>query len=114
MLNTSTFVNIVSRCGGIGQRDATRPVPRRPSRSASASPFMPKPHGIGCSRANSFWFFICSVHHVAARAVEFPVLIVFGVEGMDDVDAGQIFPRDAVDLVGLLLHPDGTVAGSWS
>ena len=48
--------------------------------------------------------FQLQIHHVAAGAVEFPVLIVFRAEGVDNVDAGQIFPRDAVDLVGLFLH----------
>ena len=54
---------------------------------------------------NRRWFFSCVLHHVAARVVEFFILIILGVEGVDHVDAGQVLARNAVDLIGQLLHP---------
>lgn len=45
-----------------------------------------------------------SLHHLRAWLVELVVLVPLGVEGVDDVDAGQILARDAVDLIGQLLH----------
>ena len=65
---------------------------------------MPRRHR-GLQQSEKTLVFQLQVHHLAARAVEFLVLIVLRVEGVDDVDAGQILPGDAVDLVRLLLHP---------
>ena len=59
----------------------------------------------GLQQSEKTLVFQLQVHHIAARAVEFLVLIVLCAEGVYDVDAGQILPGDAVDLVRLLLYP---------
>ena len=89
-------------CGGICQRDRLNQRRADPVDGERQPVHAEAEHRL--EQGEQPLVFQLQVHHLAAGAVEFPVLIVLRAEGMDDVDAGQIFPRDAVDLVGLFLH----------
>ena len=63
----------------------------------SDKPFMPSVM-VGMHQGEELLVLQLGVHHgLVARAVEFFILILLGVEGMNDIDAGQIFPGHPVD-----------------
>ena len=65
---------------------------------------MPSAQHRHASAAKRRWFFSCVIHHVSCSDTSnFAILELLGVEGVNDVDAGQVFARDAVDLIGQLL-----------
>ena len=93
-------------CGGICQRDRLNQRRADPVDGERQPVHAEAEHRL--EQGEQPLVFQLQVHHLAAGAVEFPVLIVLRAEGMDDVDAGQIFARHAVDFIRHFLHKTET------